>query len=286
MKKMNLKRNLALGLGIILAASLSGPVSADANRLHPCGLAELHENIPGIEQASSLSRDSDLARSADLTSKFPPVGDQDLSGSCVAWATGYALKTEQEGDEHGWDLTTQDHQFSPAYIYNQIHLDNSPSGGGAYFGDAFYLMVNQGCTTLSDMPYNGKDYGYKTQPTEAQKENASHFKAKSWKSLGSGNVDEAKARLANGEAVVIGVPIYPDFDNLNAENSIYDDLSGDLRGYHALCIVGYDDSKQAFKIINSWGTGWGIDGFGWISYDVVKGEWLSMYIMEDIIGNN
>ena len=38
---------------------------------------------------------------------------------------------------------------------------------------------------------------------------------------------------------------------------------------HALCVVGYDDSKfgGAFEVMNSWGSEWGNDGFMWIRYE-------------------
>ena len=36
---------------------------------------------------------------------------------------------------------------------------------------------------------------------------------------------------------------------------------------HAVLIVGYDDEKDAFKIVNSWGSDWGDEGYGWVSYD-------------------
>ena len=35
---------------------------------------------------------------------------------------------------------------------------------------------------------------------------------------------------------------------------------------HAVVIVGYDDSKGAWLIKNSWGTGWGSSGYMWIKY--------------------
>ncbi len=41
-----------------------------------------------------------------------------------------------------------------------------------------------------------------------------------------------------------------------------------VQGYHAFAIVGYD--RDGFWLQNSWGTGWGRRGFGWVSYD----EWL------------
>jgi cathepsin L len=35
---------------------------------------------------------------------------------------------------------------------------------------------------------------------------------------------------------------------------------------HAILIVGWDDAKGAWKIKNSWGTGWGEKGYMWIAY--------------------
>ncbi len=37
---------------------------------------------------------------------------------------------------------------------------------------------------------------------------------------------------------------------------------------HAIVIVGWDDTKNAWSIKNSWGTQWGVDqGFAWVDYD-------------------
>jgi C1A family cysteine protease len=37
-------------------------------------------------------------------------------------------------------------------------------------------------------------------------------------------------------------------------------------GAHMVLITGWDDNAQAWEFKNSWGTGWGDDGFGWIKY--------------------
>ncbi|MFD0324672.1 C1 family peptidase [Lysobacter gummosus] len=42
----------------------------------------------------------------------------------------------------------------------------------------------------------------------------------------------------------------------------------EIAGYHAFAIVGYDEG--GFWIQNSWGKTWGLNGYGYISYD----EWL------------
>jgi cathepsin L len=36
---------------------------------------------------------------------------------------------------------------------------------------------------------------------------------------------------------------------------------------HGVTLIGWDDNKQAWLIKNSWGTGWGEDGYMWINYN-------------------
>jgi C1A family cysteine protease len=66
-------------------------------------------------------------------------------------------------------------------------------------------------------------------------------------------------------------PIDDAFYQLKA--NVYDQQGGKSYGGHAMTIVGYDDNrvsprgdKGAFKLLNSWGTGWGDRGYGWVSY--------------------
>lgn len=217
-----------------------------------------------------------IPKTVDLSTKFPAPGDQGQQNSCVAWATAYAYKSFQEKVEHQWDLSTKDHQFSPAFVYNQI---NQGQDEGAYIDDALKLFVSQGVCSLAVMPY--RDTDYLTQPTSKQKEAAALFKALKWGSFAAGDVNAIKAHIAGGDAVVVGIPVYPDFENISPTNPVYDNTSGSLEGYHAICFVGYDDSKSAFKLVNSWGPDWGIKGFGYMSYKLVQRLGIVGYIMTD-----
>jgi hypothetical protein len=55
--------------------------------------------------------------------------------------------------------------------------------------------------------------------------------------------------------------------------------SGELviTGGHAVCLCGYDDSERAFKFRNSWGTTYGNNGYGYISYDLFNERHNSQY---------
>lgn len=51
---------------------------------------------------------------------------------------------------------------------------------------------------------------------------------------------------------------------------------------HFVLAVGYDDAQKAFLIINSWGTAWGMSGFGWIGYDtLLRSETFDRWIIAD-----
>jgi hypothetical protein len=106
-----------------------------------------------------------------------------------------------------------------------------------------------------------------------------------------------KTQLNNGYTVVLGINVYGNFDNISAYNYTYcaSQRTGTNRGGHAVTIVGYDDNKVtadgsgAFKLVNSWGTGWGLSGYFWMSYVAVKDPYLSYrsaYYVTDRIGYN
>lgn len=220
--------------------------------------------------------------SVDLTPLLPAPGDQGLQGSCVSWAVGYYAKSYWEAQETGWALNTNAHYFSPQYIYSQTHVDNNFGGGGSYFSAALNLVTAQGVSTLNVCPYNPNDaYGFTVQPTGEMRRQAFRFKNASWSALPYRDVNDIRDRLCNNQPVLLGIPVYPDFDNLWAGNDTYDDLSGIRRGFHAITLIGYDDGRQAFRFVNQWGTNWGLNGYGWISYDLIANNNFENYVMFD-----
>jgi len=55
---------------------------------------------------------------------------------------------------------------------------------------------------------------------------------------------------------------------LHYVDGIYHNLGeqDQIVGYHCISIVGYSESKKAWLLRNSWGTGWGMKGYCWIQY--------------------
>ena len=97
---------------------------------------------------------SRLPPSVDLSGNFPAPGSQGLQGSCVGWATAYALKSYQERIEEGWAFSPRT-RFSPAWVYNQIKEPGpcpdvnptDPYDCGSHIDKALELIVEKGAAT-------------------------------------------------------------------------------------------------------------------------------------------
>lgn len=219
-----------------------------------------------------------LPRSADLSPLLPQPGDQGQQASCVGWAVAYAMKTYQEGVERRWPLDQPSSQFSPAFIYNQIRRSQD-CGGGTFLPDALNLVQRAGAAPLSDFPYTPQ--ACTAVPSAAVSQRARQFAIADWRRVDTRDQLEVKAYVAAGIPVMIGMRVDEPFMRLRGPVT-YNQYSGVSLGGHALLVMGYDDSRAAFRVINSWGTGWGDGGFGWISYGAFRQAVLEGYVARDI----
>ena len=83
------------------------------------------------------------------------------------------------------------------------------------------------------------------------------------------SIDAIKTALSNKEAVWLGIPVGKSIIS-NKGAIIHFNPKEAIIGGHAMAVVGYDDDKQALKVVNSWGPIWGSAGFGWIAYDYLN----------------
>jgi hypothetical protein len=103
---------------------------------------------------------------------------------------------------------------------------------------------------------------------------ANDSKGKRLKPLTGKKISIIKECLVKGVPVLLVIPVYEDFLNLNLPDSFYDgpkeEKKKEIVGWHAVAVVGYDDYEGGFKVRNSWGKGWGHNGDAYISYEFVK----------------
>jgi hypothetical protein len=264
------RANVTIAIGEISESGLG------ANDIPPEEYGRLKQAFfDGDRFGSTLGDEVTLPRSIDLSGNFPTPGNQGGQGSCIGWATAYALKSYHERIEEQWDFSSST-VFSPAWIYNQI---NGGEDRGSTFTDAMQLMVDKGAATWQSMPYTDQDY--LTQPSQAAISEAAAYKAVEYRSISS--VQQMKAALANRNPVAIGIQVYENFEQLQGPDSVYNTTTGNNKGGHAITVVGYDDDRfgGAFKVINSWGTSWGDNGYFWLPYSMLPIVVSQAFVLTD-----
>jgi hypothetical protein len=231
--------------------------------------------------------------SVDLSDEMPPVGNHGGQGSCASWSIAYYHRTQLEYHERHWDLTDPQHRFSAAFAYNQV---NGGADNGSSFDDNMPLICEQGCANVVDCPYDDGDCT--SWPSESAYSHAIPFRTRDWAWFGTDDttgINMIKQLLANGSTACLGIAVYGNFDNIAAYHYMYcaSDRTGSNRGGHLVTFVGYDDTLTthdgtgAFRMVNSWGTGWGQSGYFWMSYEAVMDGYLSSQtagFMTDTVG--
>jgi hypothetical protein len=241
------------------------------------------DQLVGIPLASTPFSGSELPPAADLSPDLPPPGNQGSQQSCVGWAVAYALKSYEERAEQKWPLADDTgapepaHVFSPAFVYNQI---NNGRDGGCSLPDALNLLHEKGAATLAEMPYDPKNFQKK--PDAAVMDSATRYRIDYWRQVNVSDPREIKAQLNAGFPVIIGAEVDQGFVRARAD-SIWKSIQGRPLGGHAMLLVGYDDRRHAFKLLNSWGREWGDAGYGWIDYDFIKKVVNEAYVAKDAL---
>jgi len=227
----------------------------------------------------------------DLSYLLPPVPDQGPYPTCTLWAAGYGLKTLQEQREHDWGTQVPEHQFSPSFLY-------AVSAGCRQVqpmdvATAMQAIMNYGAATMAMFPV-GTEWRCRqpslSELTEAQKYRASEYGAL-FIGQGQTDIDVLRAYIAGGNGFVLALPVYSsmvDYHGYVCDEKPVIGLPNStekLWGNHAVLIIGYDDSLGAFKFMNSWGTRWGIRGFGYLSYEFVQNKAWEAWAMTDASDN-
>lgn len=210
----------------------------------------------------------------DLKPYCPQVKHQGEISSCVGWSVGYAAYSIQQAILNNWkgqkDLITQK-AFSAMFIYNQIKITDCTFG--ARISDALKLLQEVGDVHAWEFDKNIRDCS--TIPSKDILEKANGHRIKDFMTLFSPEAEstikitKTKLSLAQNKPVVIGMNLLNNFVNIRHGSQYWIPQIGNTNvfGGHAMCVVGFDDGKGAFEVMNSWGSLWGNDGFIWIKYE-------------------
>ena len=234
---------------------------ADYLKTHP-GVLALDPFI-GAEAAGTAL---DLRRHGKVT----PIKSQGACGSCWAFASIAALESSflMRGDSRAL--------ASEQYLLDCAHVGSCTSGD---WSGALAFLTTKGTLSESGDPYLMKATTCPSTPPS--------YQAVAWAPLPStdsiASADAIKTALRTYGAIVTGV-IATDafqayrsgvFSEAAVGGSVVTDSAGQrwLNANHAVAIIGFDDSRRAWLIKNSWDTSWGeTGGYGseggymWLEY--------------------
>jgi len=267
-----------------------------------------YANVPrfsdmiGKSKLSLLSTSPIIAPSPFTLPYVPAVRDQGQIGSCTAFCGA-------ETDEMLYYASNPSQYYNPAatvlsplfiYYVERVILERQSitSDPGANMVNIPQALQKYGTCLESAYAYpaivNGveptpKSSGYKVAPSTALL-NAKTFTigqaTTSYVLLDQGNINEVKYALSVNQPVMMGFNVYDNtatyqyFEGLNTTSYSYNPLTNTgalatgcrLLGGHAVPIIGFDDTKQAFLCLNSWGTSWGNAGFFYMPYSVYQSK--------------
>ncbi len=202
----------------------------------------------------------------------PTPRSQGNDGSCVGYSCSNALTIMLSMRDEVKDIAVRNtNVLSAFYIFNQIKLDGCYNG--AKISDGMKLLKTQGDCLANE--FDHKVTSCNIMPDSRLKKKAQKYQIKDYMTIFHKRATEdqkiflTKKALAEGRPVVIGMNM-PESFFLAKKGTKFLDVSAaspESKGGHSMCVVGYNDYKKAFEIMNSWGTNWADNGFIWVKYD-------------------
>lgn len=257
-----------------IAAMLCAMNTAAQEETHMMGLLPddgTYETLP--RKAELLTRDyTMLPSSYSLRQYCPEVRSQGYYGTCTSWAVSYAARTIAEAVKYGWtdkQRITQE-AFSPIFVYTLVKAEGDDEcQKGTYIHKSLQMMKEVGVPKLYSFNVMCANY-----ISDDLKRRAAPYKIDDYFTLfgiqftdGKEKIRKVKKSLTEDCPVVIAMWLPNSFHQAGDKWSGID-IDPTKHGYHAMCVIGYDDEINggSFQIMNSWGRNWGNQGFVWVRY--------------------
>lgn len=234
-----------------------------------------------------------LQPSVDLRAWFSPIDNQGNLGSCTAHAAdGLVEYFERRAFGTYLDLSRR-------FVYKVTREMLGWTGDtGATIRATMGSLALFGAPPEKYWPYTISQF--EVEPPAFLYALASNFKAVTYYRLDPPGtalptlLERIKQYVSSGLPPMFGFTVYNSIAQAGQTGKIPFPAPADkVVGGHAIVIAGFDDTMTitnaapgsatttgAFLIRNSWGTSWGMAGYGWLPYDYVlkglTGDWWSL----------
>ena len=245
-------------------------------------------DVPEIYNKLSLETDpTAIPPKNDFSGLFTAIRNQGSLGSCTAYASAGGIFEFYNKNAFS-DSTPLSTLFQYKITRNLMGVTGDVGG---YMRSAMQALVEFGTVTEKDYPYVTSKYDQ--DPGTDLKIRAQNAQALKYIRIDQRNVStsdiikELRRHSAKNLPIMFGFTVYNDAwkqaNGAGSEGAFpFPAKTDKVAGGHAICIAGHDDNKVvknktdgsqtvgAFKIRNSWGSNWGLKGYGWIPYKYVE----------------
>jgi uncharacterized membrane protein len=209
----------------------------------------------------------------------PPAGDQGSIASCYSWATAYAGMTMVKRIEKGSDSIRP---FSAMNLFNRLKTKNQEPvcSYGSFGYENLNLLRDYGCPH-----YDDGEQGCMTSDASLEFPDKLYH----WQLLRV-NEHTIKSALLHHQPVVFLIKQYEEktWEKVTSENTQWNGITrGTPVQYHAMCVVGYDNSVNggSYEVLNSWGESFGNGGYFWIRYSDFERETVEAFSLIPQVDN-
>ena len=215
-----------------------------------------------------------------------PVQNQGSFGSCYAFGATAAAESAYNMAMGLYDENATN--FSESYIiwYLGQYYDGFGGEGANGDYDELQALVDYGIISDADFPYVTTDPGEGNYHTDAETVTFS-----SWHRIAAFDVQTMKYVIQNVGALDVGIYAtngfaYYGYSSMDEPYSEYMSSNGVIDNQssmnHAVAVVGWNDSigvNGAWILRNSWGTGWGDEGYINIAYNSSRISMAAAYLI-------
>ena len=258
------------------------------------------EEVKTLLRVTQVLKKKTLPKSINLREWCSPVEDQGMLGSCTAHA-GAGIIEYYERKSFGMHIDA-----SRLFLYKVTrNLMKMKGDTGAYLRTTIGAMVLFGVPPEDYWPYADEEKKFDKEPPAfcyafAQNyQTIKYYRHDPPETPANTILNGVKTYLASGHPAMFGFTVYNSIEQAEKTGKIpFPSSREKIEGGHAVAVVGYDDSIKinntygqkettgALLIRNSWGKGWGEEGYGWLPYDyilkglaedfwsVIKKEWV------------